>query len=491
MQALDERPNPSSSTIKERSIKGIGMTMAGYGSIQIIRLAGNLLLSHLLAPESFGLMALVYMVILGLEMLSDVGIKQSVIRHHKELTDDFLHTAWTLQIIRALGLFFIAIALAFPVSAYYKQPILIELIPVTAISILIQGFVSTKLITNRRKINPGKEVLIEIISKSAALGVMLLVAINFPSVWVLVIGSLTMISIKLVMSHTFIPGQNDRLRWHKPTAMIILRLGVWIFLSTVFAYAAIRIDIILLGNLITLEELGVYSIGVMLAAIPRELVSRVESLVILPVFSELYRQGMEALKKNYAQSRDMILALVLIILLGAATLIPPLIYYLYDSRYLDAIWIAQLSLLVLWFPILQQIWSRVLLAIGDAKSLAISKIIQVITMFFTGLGGFHLAGTKGLIIGMAIGTISGYLFIAIKLEKLEFTCLLKDMGFTAIGLALGLFITLSPYFMDIGLAPPLLVLLIGTLITSALILYVSSRFRITRNLLKISGQSIK
>ena len=85
-------------SLKQMATHGSLWTIAGYGTTQVLRFASNLLLARWLFPQAFGLMAIVNGVIQGLAMLSDVGIGQSIIRHHRSDDPEFYNTAWTLQI---------------------------------------------------------------------------------------------------------------------------------------------------------------------------------------------------------------------------------------------------------------------------------------------------------------------------------------------------------------------------------------------------------
>ena len=94
-------------------------SIAGQG----IRFASVLILSHLLFPEAFGMMALVAAVMSGLEMFSDIGIGPSVISN-REPSRRFLDTMWSLQVVRGWVLWAISVVLAYPVARWYGEPML-------------------------------------------------------------------------------------------------------------------------------------------------------------------------------------------------------------------------------------------------------------------------------------------------------------------------------------------------------------------------------
>ena len=70
------------------------------------------------------------------------------------------------------------------------------------------------------------------------------------------------------------PGRRNRFRLEREAALSMLRFGRWIFLSTALTFVASEGDRLLMGKLLTMEELGVYNIAFFLAvAVPMALAS--------------------------------------------------------------------------------------------------------------------------------------------------------------------------------------------------------------------------
>ena len=59
-------------SLKKRAINGSIWSVTGFGTGQFLRLVSNLLLTRLLFPEAFGILALVQVVLHGIKMFSDV-----------------------------------------------------------------------------------------------------------------------------------------------------------------------------------------------------------------------------------------------------------------------------------------------------------------------------------------------------------------------------------------------------------------------------------
>jgi len=66
---------------KKLLARGSIWATVNYVTSQVIRLGSNIILWRLLSPQAFGLMALVYPLIVGLAMFSDIGIGQSVVQN--------------------------------------------------------------------------------------------------------------------------------------------------------------------------------------------------------------------------------------------------------------------------------------------------------------------------------------------------------------------------------------------------------------------------
>ena len=98
-------------------MKAGAWVMGGHVSSQLLRLASNLIMTRLLVPEMFGIMAVANILILGLALLSDLGLKQNIIQSKRGEDPVFINTAWTVQILRGVMITVIALAVAIAIYA--------------------------------------------------------------------------------------------------------------------------------------------------------------------------------------------------------------------------------------------------------------------------------------------------------------------------------------------------------------------------------------
>src|SRR2546425_12554297 len=89
-----------------------GGAWLGVGSIaeQVLRFARNMLLTRLLAPEVFGLMAIVLAISSAAETLTEIGVREAIIQNPRGQEDHYVNSAWWLAFLRAVGLYLLVFA---------------------------------------------------------------------------------------------------------------------------------------------------------------------------------------------------------------------------------------------------------------------------------------------------------------------------------------------------------------------------------------------
>lgn len=441
----------SSTSLKKQAVRGTIWTIIGYGSSQVLRFGSNLILTRLLVPELFGLMALVQIFIMGLTLFSDIGINPSIIRSDRGDDPVFLNTAWTLQIIRGFGLWFACLILARPVANFYNEPKLLWLIPIVGLTTIISGFDSTSLASLNRHMEVGKLAIFELAIQIVSLIILIVWASISPTIWALVAGSLISTSLKSFWSHRLNWLKPNRLAWNKEAIDEIASFGKWIFVSTAMTFLASQSDRIILGKFFTLEMLGIYVIAFTFADIPSKIGFKIGNKVIFPTVSKMIDLSREQLRKRIAQKREkiaMLLAFGISILCCFGDLI---ILFLYDSRYEQAAWMLPILALGIWPIILCQTVNPILLAIGQPQYTAMGNFLKFLYMLIILPLGILKLGNVGVIAIIAFNDLPLYLAVNYGLEKEKLGFVIQDLKLTLLLLLLLiLFLTLR-IIMNLGL----------------------------------------
>jgi O-antigen/teichoic acid export membrane protein len=394
--------------VGKRVVAGAFWSLGGFGSAQIVRLIGNLVLTRLLFPEAFGIMAIVIVVLIGLELFSDIGFRPSVVQHSRGDDPDFLNTAWTLQILRGLLLVACCWAIAYPLGAFYAEPELPPLLIAASLSVLANSFASMNLFTASRHLRLAPLTVLEVGTQLASLVVMVGWALLWPSVWALLAGHVTWNALRSILSHVLLAGPRARLRWDPSAARELFHFGKWVFVSTAFTFLANEGDRLLFAKLVPFEVLGVYSVSVMLVAVPVMALGRLVMDVVFPAYSRVYLSGGD-LPQAVRRFRGAVLTATGCIFSGIVVCGPDLVGFLYDDRYLAAGWMLQLLAMEVWFRVLDQSNTAVLLTLGEPNWVAAGHLAKVVAIAVMVPLGFYVFGFPGAIGAFALSEIWRYL----------------------------------------------------------------------------------
>jgi O-antigen/teichoic acid export membrane protein len=391
--------NPSPSQLRRRVVSGSVWTIASYGASYVLRLGGQPGLRQLLFPKAFGLLALVSIFVQGLTMFSDIGIGPSIIQSRRGEDRDFLDTAWTIQVGRGLLLWLASLAGAAPFAAWYGEPQLAALIPVAALSAVISGFSSTALYTASRKLAVARLTLVDFAGQTFGLLTMVVWCFVTHSVWAIVWGSLAGAAAKTILTHVALEGQRNRFRLEREAMRELMSFGRWVFVSTALSFLTVQVDRLMLGSFVSLAVLGVYSIAMTLASLTPSVVSNLAGSVLFPLLAHQARNDTQSYVRALTEARAVILKGALFLLTGLALLSPALFHLLYDQRYAEAAWMAQLLTVPMWIWMLMLSADRAVLAVGDSRSLALSNAASLLTKLAACYAGFHFFELPGFILG--------------------------------------------------------------------------------------------
>ena len=385
-----------------RALRGSALTAGSYAIAQALRLLSNLLLTRILFPEAFGVMALVSVVIVGLALFSDLGVSPAISSNPKGDDPEFLDTAYALNVSRGVMLWLMTLVLAWPAAWFYAVPELAMLLPVAGLSLLIAGFNPTRIDTASRHLLLGKVTGLDLLSQIIGMVFMVLLALATQSIWALVLGGVLGAASKLVLMTWLLPGRKSRLGWNPAHRRALVHFGKWIFLSTACAFLMSQGDKAILGKYLSLDELGIYNIGYFLASFPYLLAHAVLGGVMIP----LYRDSPPgASAENFRKMRKFKSAytggsLLLLFIIGS--LAQPIVGLLYDLRYAYAASVVAMLACAQMPVIVGLTYDRAALAAGDSKNFFLLMAARAFGQTLGFLIGLQLAGLTGAIIGMAV-----------------------------------------------------------------------------------------
>jgi O-antigen/teichoic acid export membrane protein len=402
-------------SLKKRIVNASAWTLGTYGVENVLRFVSSLVLSRLLFPEAFGLISASSSIMVAIALFSDLGIRAVIIQSPRGDNDDFLRSAWVFQLLRGMLLWLVLILICYIISLPVIRNALPqgsafanELFPVVTVALgfglVLSGFESTAVFLNVRQMRFRPFAVVDIVTKIVTIAVMISWAVRFRDVWALVAGNLFSGALRVILSHTAIPGPRMAWHWNKDHFREIIHFGKWITVSSIASFFASQSDIVILGMLLSGAALGVYSIARTLIGAAHGFVERINSSLALSVLGEVLRESPTGLRRKYYRFRlpiDALSATIGGVLFATA---PQIVGALYDPRYsLAGPMLQLLAIGIVIYPL--QLIRSAFTAIGETYTVAAVSIIEAVSQVSFLILGYSAYGVLGAIAGIAISDI--------------------------------------------------------------------------------------
>jgi O-antigen/teichoic acid export membrane protein len=430
--------------------------LAGYAFGQALRLGSSLILTRLLAPDIYGVMAVGYMVVTALVLFSDIGLAAGAIQSRRGDDPTYLNVTWVVQIARGGVIMLAALGLAgaltlgwatsvLPAHSVYADPRIPGLLAVVSLYGLVSGFESTKVFVARRQLALARLTKIDLISQVIAMLFIIGWAFVAPSVWALAFGWVFGALVKTVLTHVALPGPANRLQWDSGAFRDVFHFGKWALLSSAFTFFLGSGDRLLLGTMLSATTMGFYSVALLLVNALQAGVTKIVGYVVLPALSEIARERPDELKATIYRIRR---PLDLVCLTAAGTLVflgDPIVRFLYDSRYAPAGWMLGVLGLTLVATRLD-IFDQCLVALGRIRLLSALNATRLVALYTLVPLGYFLREVEGAVAAVALSALvnsSVVLALQARLKMIDLRKELLAVPVFGAGLLLGWLVRLA------------------------------------------------
>src|SRR5579872_638008 len=382
----------SASTRVLTAVRGSAWTAAGYGASQLARLASTVVLARMVAPQAFGLVALVTVYLSGLELLSDLGIGMDVVQHKRGDDPVFINTAFMIQAVRGIMLWGVAWGLAYPFASFYKQPAVLALAIVGSCSTLAGAFNSGSIWMLTRHVRRKELMLLTTGSEVCGLIVAVIWALISPTAWALVVGRVAATVARMVWSHV-IAEYPMSLTWDPRAAREILAFGAGIFVSSATHFLAGEAVRLVVGKFVNLIELGCFSLALAISGAAGRGLQELIMQVFFPMMSKSFRENRDAAFEQYKKTRRLLLILSAALGVGFVAGGKWVVHILLGAKYAEAGWMLQLLGTQWALELFVTLAAVMLFAVGTSRFTAMGNACK---LGFLGVGLFITFSKFGL-----------------------------------------------------------------------------------------------
>jgi O-antigen/teichoic acid export membrane protein len=406
---------PGKHSLGGRALKAGGWNVFQMAVQSTLRLASNLIMTRLLMPEAFGLIALISTLIIGFNLLTDIGVNRSIIRDPEGNTDRFLRTAWVVKIVRgaaisggilaiALLIYLIAPFFATP-GTIYADARLPGLLALSALVPTMIGFEATNKELAQRNLDFSRITMLMISAQVMSIMAMVGFAQISQTVWALMAGILVSNFVTTIGSHLFFAGPRMGYEWDPDIADRLWQYGKWLMGSSALTFVALHADKLIFGAYFTISTFGLYAIALIWVEAGQMVIKRLLDQVGFPILSDIIRNRPQDLVRLYRRFQKIADLLCIFGFIATYAAGPWLIHLLYTENYHTAgqfIGLLSLSFLSLRFNLM----GGLLMNLGDSRAMLFISTFRAVGLVLGLIFGISAFGLPGGILAVAVAPLT-------------------------------------------------------------------------------------
>ncbi|MBS0419365.1 MAG: lipopolysaccharide biosynthesis protein [Proteobacteria bacterium] len=452
-----------------------GVSQAGRVLIQTATLV---VLSRLLPPTDFGLLAMAAVVTAFVNLLRDMGTASAVIQRDI-LGPELLDTVFWFNIGLGITLAILVVLLSIPIAAAFHQPRLAGVLIALAASFPIASSAAAHQALMERELQFRTLARIEISSALTALAVAAVAALNGLGVYSLVLNALTatvISTVQLWLASSWRPTA----RWDREQFRQLWGFSGNLASFQVLNYLARNADTMLIGRFLGATDLAWYNMGYKLMLFPLTNLSAVVFRSLFPVLSRK-QNDVSSFAALYLKATGTIALFTAPLMAGVWVLRKPFVAVVFGEKWLPVAdvlgWLAPIGFM-------QSVLSSVgLIYLGVGQTATMMKwgvFASTATLlgFLVGLQWGYLGVARSYAVVNLLLFYPGFA-IPLRLLGLRFTDLLKSIApqvLTAIVMAV--LVGAIDLFFTSGESP---VFRLSVLTASGLCIYVAAAYLFMRS----------
>ncbi len=283
---MKETSGETSGNLSAVAIKGVRWTSISsviVTALQFIQLA---VLSRLLLPADFGLIAIVHVVIGFSRAFMDMGVSNAII-HRKEVSQSQLSSLYWLNIVVGL-LLTVVMALMTPViSNFYANEALEGPLYFLSLTFVIASFGSQFQVLFQKELQFIRMAKIEMAAAFIGTVVSILIASHGYGVYALVWSGITatMVTSLFFLSYGLLSEYRPQFIYRHGEIKSFFSFGFYQMGERTINFLSANSDKIIIGKMLGMQEVGFYSLAWQLAILPLIKINPIVNKVAFPVYA--------------------------------------------------------------------------------------------------------------------------------------------------------------------------------------------------------------
>jgi len=368
-----------------------------YGLTAVIRLASSLILTRLLNPSAYGVVAILFSVAFMLELVSDVGTIALLIRHPRGSERRFIHTVWTVRLLRSGLNFLLLYAFAPLIAELYQTPLLAAALRLYSFTFLLSGVQSMSFVLAQRDQRSRISNYADLITSAMMTVVVIGLATVVKDHYAFIYGILFQRLLMTIASYFYYREVGVAIAFDREAVAEQFKFARVVMPSSILTIVLSQYDKVVFLKLFDLALLGVYGVAGSMIAPVGGLIMRNCRVVLYARCADYFRTNRATAATRYYGENRRLLAMGTLLPAAIAGLAPSIVALLYDSRYAQAGEILMAFGLVTVLSSFASPSENLLVAAGRTGVVLTANLVRLITIPASTLLGYHLLGFNGFL----------------------------------------------------------------------------------------------
>ena len=271
----------------ERAVSGVKWTAFASIIANVFGIIQLAILTRLLEPADFGLMALAWIAIGFSELFIDMGISNAII-YKKDTTEVQINTLYFLNIIVGVIFFFAMIFISPLLAEFYETPELVNILNLIALTFIIKPFGQTFMLLLQKEMKFDSIAKSELISRIITFFIVITLAYLEYGVYSLAVGAI-IFALLSTAGYIYYGRKEHKVKLRVDIFNIreYLVFGIYQMGEKVLNYLSSQFDTIIIGKLLGVEVLGIYNVAKNFAMKPFRLFNPIVRKVTFPLMSKI------------------------------------------------------------------------------------------------------------------------------------------------------------------------------------------------------------
>jgi O-antigen/teichoic acid export membrane protein len=318
-------------SLLRKGISGVGWSTLGQIVEMAVRIVQTIIMSRLLRPDDYAVLLLAMVILTTLEWFSDLGVLQALMRHPEGMTERYLMTGWTINVVRGAILSAIVLVIAGPAAWINGLPILAPVLAAVGLISMLQAMKTPDFPSLQHDMNFRALFFIRVAGTLVNAAVTIGVGYLTHSVWAMVAGILTGTLATVLVSYLVSPRRPE-MAWDREAVGEIAAVTAQVMPNTVamaMLQNTMRLVALPLG-LISLTDLGLFGQATTLAGAGEAFLTSGTGVY----FSMLCRIRNEDERQRWHQRAMLAVSLTLMPAVGCISLAGPwVVRLLYEPQW--------------------------------------------------------------------------------------------------------------------------------------------------------------